>query len=180
MIFEKIERIAIAVRDLDRSIEFFTDLGIPFDDPFVVEESGARVLLNTEVEDVTGFVGNFEIKLSGATEESLQAGAIILAVGADLHDPQAFAVRVVGDSMEPNFRENDIVVFSPGAKVSSGDDCFVRLSDPHETTFKQVFFEEEGQIRLQPRNHKYAPLTLERERVSGIWRAIFRYERLNG
>jgi methylmalonyl-CoA/ethylmalonyl-CoA epimerase len=42
MIFEKIERIAIAVRDLDKSIEFFTDLGIPFDDPFVVEESGAR------------------------------------------------------------------------------------------------------------------------------------------
>ena len=31
----------------------------------------------------------------------------------DLHDPNAFAVRVIGDSMEPRFREGDIVVFSP-------------------------------------------------------------------
>ena len=31
----------------------------------------------------------------------------------DLHDPNAFAVRVVGDSMEPKFREGDIVIFSP-------------------------------------------------------------------
>jgi hypothetical protein len=42
MLFEKIERISIAVRDLDKAIAFFTDLGIPFDDPFVVKESGAR------------------------------------------------------------------------------------------------------------------------------------------
>ncbi|MFC1824903.1 VOC family protein [Thermodesulfobacteriota bacterium] len=42
MLFKKIERISIAVRNLDESIKFFTGLGIPFDDPFVVEESGAR------------------------------------------------------------------------------------------------------------------------------------------
>ena len=34
----------------------------------------------------------------------------------DLHDPNAFAVRVVGDSMEPKFCEGDIVVFSPAAE----------------------------------------------------------------
>jgi len=97
----------------------------------------------------------------------------------DLHDPNAFAVRVVGDSMEPKYQEGDIVVFSPTADVNSGDDCFVRLTDPHETTFKQVFFEEKNQIRLQPRNNQYAPLILPREKVNGIWRAVIRYERLN-
>ena len=30
----------------------------------------------------------------------------------DLHDANAFAVRVVGDSMEPRFHEGDIVIFS--------------------------------------------------------------------
>jgi len=54
-----------------------------------LEESGARVLLNTEVENITGFVGNFEATLVGATEEVLQIGAIILAFGADLHDPKS-------------------------------------------------------------------------------------------
>ena len=53
-----------------------------------LEESGARVLLNTEVENIAGFVGNFEATLKGATEEVLPVGAIILAIGADLHDPQ--------------------------------------------------------------------------------------------
>jgi len=96
----------------------------------------------------------------------------------DLHDPNAFAVRVVGDSMEPKYREGDIIIFSPAATVESGVDCFVRLTDPHETTFKQVFFEEGGQIRLQPRNHNYPPQTLPREKINGLWRAVIRYERL--
>jgi repressor LexA len=56
----------------------------------------------------------------------------------DLHDPNAFAVRVVGDSMEPKFREGDIVVFSPAAEVHNGDDCFIRFTIPHETAFKRV------------------------------------------
>jgi heterodisulfide reductase subunit A len=52
-----------------------------------LEASGARVLLSTEVEDVTGFVGSFEVTLKGAVSETNQVGAIILAFGADLHDP---------------------------------------------------------------------------------------------
>jgi len=50
-------------------------------------ESGARVLTSTEVEAITGFVGSFEVTLTGAVEETIPAGTIILAFGADLHDP---------------------------------------------------------------------------------------------
>jgi repressor LexA len=96
----------------------------------------------------------------------------------DMHDPNAFAVRVVGDSMEPKYKEGDIVVFSPAADVANGDDCFVRFSEPHETTFKRAFFEENDRVRLQPRNEKYAPLTVEGKRVSGLYRAVIKYERL--
>jgi phage repressor protein C with HTH and peptisase S24 domain len=96
----------------------------------------------------------------------------------DLHDPNAFAVRVVGDSMEPRFREGDIVVFSPAAEVHSGDDCFVRFADPHETTFKRVFFERKDKVRLQPRNQKYSPTTVEGKRISGIYRATIKHEKL--
>jgi repressor LexA len=96
----------------------------------------------------------------------------------DLHDPNAFAVRVVGDSMEPRFREGDIVIFSPALEVQNGDDCFVRFTNPHETTFKRVFFEKQNRVRLQPRNERYSPTVVEGERIDGIYRAVIRYERL--
>lgn len=96
----------------------------------------------------------------------------------DLHDPNAFAVRVVGDSMEPRFHEGDIVIFSPALDVRNGDDCFVRFTMPHETTFKRVFFERDDKIRLQPRNERYSPTVVEGNRIDGVYRAIVRYERL--
>ena len=96
----------------------------------------------------------------------------------DLHDPNAFAVRVVGDSMEPKFLAGDVVIFSPAIDVTNGDDCFVRFAMPHESTFKRVFFEEQGQVRLQPRNDKYPPQIIEGGRVNGIYRAVVRYEKL--
>ncbi len=96
----------------------------------------------------------------------------------DLHDPNAFAVRVVGDSMEPKFREGDIVIFSPAAEVHNGDDCFVRFAMPHETTFKRVFFELENKIRLQPRNEKYSPTIVDGNRINGLYRAVVKHEKL--
>jgi len=96
----------------------------------------------------------------------------------DLHDANAFAVRVVGDSMEPKFFEGNIVVFSPATEVHNGDDCFVRFSQPHETTFKRVFFEQADKVRLQPRNEKYSPLIVEGKRINGLYRAVIKYEKL--
>jgi SOS-response transcriptional repressor LexA len=80
--------------------------------------------------------------------------------------------------MEPKFHEGDIVVFSPASEVHNGDDCFVRFTMPHETTFKRVFFEKDQTIRLQPRNDKYPPLIIEGDRINGLYRAVLRYERL--
>lgn len=96
----------------------------------------------------------------------------------DLHDPNAFAVRVVGDSMEPRFRQGDIVVFSPASEVHNGDDCFIRFSEPHETAFKKVFFEPENKVRLQPRNESYSPIIVDGKRITGLYRAVIKYERL--
>ena len=96
----------------------------------------------------------------------------------DVDDPQAFAVRVIGDSMEPKFFEGDIVIFSPALEVRSGDDCFVRLAEPHETTFKRIYFEGDDKIRLQPRNEKYPPMIMEGSRINGLYRAVIKYERL--
>jgi repressor LexA len=96
----------------------------------------------------------------------------------DMHDPNVFAVRVIGDSMEPKFQQGDIVIFSPAAQVNSGDDCFVRFAQPHESTFKRVFFEDEKHVRLQPRNDNYPPTIVEGDRINGMYRAVIKYQKL--
>lgn len=94
----------------------------------------------------------------------------------DVNDPDAFAARVVGDSMLPEYREGDVVVFSPVVTVRSGMDCFVRLEPDHESTFKRVYFERDdggGElIRIQPINNSYAPMTVPRERVAGLYAGV--------
>ncbi|MGP1310652.1 MAG: helix-turn-helix domain-containing protein [Phycisphaerales bacterium] len=94
----------------------------------------------------------------------------------EVHDPDAFAARVVGESMLPDYREGDIVVFSPERAAAAGDDCFVRLERDAETTFKRVYFESDEhageRIRLQPLNPAFAPRTLPREEVAGLYVAV--------
>ena len=98
----------------------------------------------------------------------------------DITDPDAFAARVVGDSMEPEYHEGDIVIFSPQLPTPSGADCFVRLERDNQTTFKRIYFEDEGSnespsamIRLQPLNNAYAPRLVHREEVNGMYAAAY-------
>lgn len=96
-----------------------------------------------------------------------------------MEDPDAFAATVVGDSMLPDYREGDVVIFSPLADVIDGCDCFARLEPDHESTFKRVFFEDEGRrVRLEPLNAAYATRVLDREQVAGLYRAVSRYSKL--
>lgn len=96
----------------------------------------------------------------------------------DVFDADAFAARVVGDSMEPVYRQGDIVVFSPAAPTVEGSDCFVRFERNAEATFKRVYFEKRAademeMIRLQPLNSAYPPRTVEREEVAGLYAAVY-------
>jgi phage repressor protein C with HTH and peptisase S24 domain len=44
----------------------------------------------------------------------------------EIGDPNAYALEISGDSMEPVFRDGDIVIVSPGAPVRRGDRVVVR------------------------------------------------------
>lgn len=113
-------------------------------------------------------------------------------------DPDAFAARVVGDSMEPEYHPGDIVVFSPERIVHPGMDCFVRYApgsavDPAGgSTFKRVYYEGHPEapaargehphgsagvpaerIRLQPLNPAYAPTIVPREEIDGLYAAVW-------
>jgi len=92
----------------------------------------------------------------------------------DLHDPQAFAVRVVGDSMAPSYQEGDIVVISPNTPARSGDDCLVRFEPAGHTAFRRYYPDDEQTARLQPVNSGYPPRSLGRSEIGGLWPAVFR------
>jgi phage repressor protein C with HTH and peptisase S24 domain/DNA-binding XRE family transcriptional regulator len=100
----------------------------------------------------------------------------------DLYDPDAFAARVHGDSMVPKYREGDIVVFSPAANWREGNDCFVRFDDG-QTTFKRVFTEKNDAgvpvLRLQPRNERYRPQIVPTDKISGLYKAVYQYRRVD-
>ena len=97
-------------------------------------------------------------------------------------DPDAFAAIIEGDSMTPDYRPGDIVVFSPLADVVDGCDCYARLEPDHETTFKRVYFERDDdageRIRLVPLNAAYPVRTVDREQVAGLYRAVWRMSRV--
>ena len=96
----------------------------------------------------------------------------------DLHDPNAFAIRVIDDSMEINYKQSDIVIFSPAEKVTKGSDCFIIFTENQQPTFKRVFFESDNKIRLQPRNEKYPPVTVDKNKIAGIYRAVMKCEKV--
>jgi phage repressor protein C with HTH and peptisase S24 domain/transcriptional regulator with XRE-family HTH domain len=97
----------------------------------------------------------------------------------DVQDKDAFAARVHGDSMQPKYRQGDIIIFSPSLSPKDGDDCFIRFEDGH-TTFKRVFFEKDDAgasvVRLQPRNEKYRPQVVPSENITGMYKAVYRYQ----
>lgn len=96
----------------------------------------------------------------------------------DIHDTQAFASRVVGDSMEPTYHEGDIVIFSPNTQPRAGDDCFIRFQADEGTTFKRMYQDNDTTIRLQPLNNNYPAKIYPLEQITGVWPALYRIEKL--
>lgn len=89
-------------------------------------------------------------------------------------DAQAFALHVVGESMQaptqPSFAEGDLVVFSSGI-LRSRDFAFVRLAD-EPPVFRQVFFDPSSQVRLQPLNLNFPSRSYRREQILAMWRLV--------
>ncbi|MBD3241602.1 MAG: helix-turn-helix domain-containing protein [Chitinivibrionales bacterium] len=104
----------------------------------------------------------------------------------DIQDDLAFAVIVVGESMEPRLKDGDYVILSPcdpykgDGKLQPGNIVFVRFSEDAGggCTLARFFVEDEGQIRLQKDNPAYAPVVCEREAVQRIAVAVERREKL--
>lgn len=90
----------------------------------------------------------------------------------DLKDPNAFAVEVVGDSMDPVFKNRDVVICSPAAQWYSGDYCVVKTEDG-EYMIKRVH-KSDKQLTLMSENPKYEPIVVPIEKVTGVFKCVWR------
>ena len=104
--------------------------------------------------------------------ESLEDPVVIDSVA----DPNAFAGRIVGTSMDPGdageagFREGDIVVFDTKAEARDGHFCLIRFADGGGT-FKQVFHVGD-RVRLHALNPEIGDERRPRREIAAIYRAV--------
>ncbi len=90
-----------------------------------LKESGARVLLETNVSDISGFLGNFDVRFHNGGGDSLRVGAIILATGAELYDPRGeygYGVLpnvITSEELEKAFCESDSALIVNGQRPAS-------------------------------------------------------------
>ena len=92
----------------------------------------------------------------------------------------AFALRILGDSMAPDYREGEVIVVGPG-DPRDGDDCVVRLgeSENFATTFQRIFFvrDDKGDpsaVRLVPLNRTHPERQIDLTEISGIYPLLYR------
>jgi hypothetical protein len=69
--------------------------------------------------------------------------------------PDAFAVRIDGDSMEPEIRHGEIVICSPSIPAADGRPALVQLAGQIGVTCK-IVRRQQGRLHLIPINERYA------------------------
>ncbi len=87
----------------------------------------------------------------------------------DIKDPEAFALRVKGNSMATRIEDGDVVVVSPQQEARSGDVCVVRVNG--EDTLKKVKFEG-NYLHLIPFNPEFDAVVVKRREVNFVWKVV--------
>jgi repressor LexA len=95
----------------------------------------------------------------GEAQEQRDVPREMISVPRELYarDPQCYALRVVGESMQPLIRAGDIVVISPNAALAPG--CIVAAYvEPDGDVLKQYQPQPDGGLLLLPLNPAYPVL----------------------
>jgi len=87
-------------------------------------------------------------------------------------DPHAYAVEISGDSMEPVYRDGDIVIVSPAAPTRRGDRVVVRTNDG-EVMAKELVRRSARRIELASLNPAFPDRSFDIDEVTWIARIIW-------
>jgi phage repressor protein C with HTH and peptisase S24 domain len=90
----------------------------------------------------------------------------------DVADPNAYALEISGDSMEPVFRDGDVVIVSPGAPVRRGDRVIVRTR-AGEVMVKELTRRSARRVELLSLNPAFPSYTFELDELAWIHRVLW-------
>jgi phage repressor protein C with HTH and peptisase S24 domain len=89
-----------------------------------------------------------------------------------LGDPQAYALEISGDSMEPVYRDGDTIIVSPAAQIRRNDRVVVRTRGG-EVMAKQLIRETATRIELLSINRAHPDRTIQRGDIAWMARIIW-------
>jgi phage repressor protein C with HTH and peptisase S24 domain len=90
----------------------------------------------------------------------------------EVGDPHAYALEIAGDSMEPVFRDGDVVVVSPAAPIRRGDRVIVRTARG-EAMAKQLARRSARRIELRSLNPEHPDYSFDLTEVAWMHRIIW-------
>ena len=89
----------------------------------------------------------------------------------DVGDPEAYGIRLGGDSMVPAYRANTIVIASPSLRVRDGDDVYAQLASGERLV--RLACTIPGGYMLQPYNHGYRVRFVRRKEIHAMYVIVY-------
>ncbi len=90
----------------------------------------------------------------------------------EIGDTNAYALEISGESMEPVFRDGDMVIVSPAAPIRRGDRVVVRTADG-EVMAKQLVRRSARRIELRSLNPAHPDYSFDLAEVAWIHRIVW-------
>ena len=90
----------------------------------------------------------------------------------EIGDTNAYALEISGDSMEPVFRDGDMVIVSPAAPIRRGDRVVVRTADG-EVMAKQLARRSARRVELRSLNPAHPDYSFDLAEVTWVHRIVW-------
>ncbi len=90
----------------------------------------------------------------------------------EIADPNAYALEIAGDSMEPVFRDGDVVIVSPSAPIRRGDRVVIRTVEG-EVMAKQLTRRSARRVELKSLNPAHPDYSFDLMQVAWVHRIIW-------
>lgn len=175
----KVELVSRSLKDmadvLDVSVAQLLSPDLNFDPNVVADErKGKRIPVLDYVQAV-----HYPEAIEALRDSELKD--FILTYGE--YSKMAFALRIRGDSMQPRFRDGDMIIIDPAVKHKPGYFVIATTGLSPEVTFRQyreAGINEKGDavFELVPLNPIYAPMRSDRQPIEIIGTVVHRLEDL--
>ncbi|MCO6057335.1 helix-turn-helix transcriptional regulator [Pseudomonas sp. MOB-449] len=82
-------------------------------------------------------------------------------------DPNAYGLRVVGNSMNPRIKNNEFVLIEPNREYVAGDEVLVKTTKG-QAMIKEFIYYRDGQYRFDSVNADYDPIFIHEDEVEDV------------